>query len=454
MGIVDAADAHGDYMAAQLSCRYFRPGGVVRGVLELHTDQRQASRSTEILYVVAQIHAHVSVDSNLLSVPVVPLVSPRSASREERAAIESAKEDSYFWEKMNGALPDIKNFSGDAGTCIFQSAPYALLSDFNIAPPQNATREQICENKKLCTREFAIALPQKLCPTFRGTSARVFYVVSITAQTASAAASGKNISVHLPFEVYGSDFSFEPQATPKAAGDAAGKPADQDPAALASPRGLSHRGRSISLGIVPVGVRKGCEIPFELRPSLMHGRVETEQLQKAQTSIFTIGKDSSHLVRFVLSKQFYLPGEVVIGVFDFSRASIPCHKVSATLCLEESLSTMSLDPSRVVHTRTIATFHEFTSSALQTNLRFALPPDALPTIRTDLVNFQWILRFEFTAGVPACSGDNAQPASTEQQTFKWHVRIQVKPPAANQRESLANVPHKLFCGSARRVALL
>lgn len=458
----------GNQLTAELSSRYFRPGGVVRGVVHLRTSRATSDASTEIAYVVAQIHAHVTVDSNLLTVPVVPLLSPRSASKKERdqTGTDDASHDAFFWEKMGAALPDVRSFSGDTGACIYQSVPSTLLSDINIAP----TQEEIAiadaflgqeETAKRCRREFAIALPASACPTFRGTAARVFYVLSITAQGAKEGS--KPVSVHLPFDVYAPEFFFQPTTLESADEYAAlqGNTGGKTITTERSPkRSLVRKERSMSVGVIPVGVRKGNEIPFELRPSLMHGRVETEMLQKAQTSIFTIGKDNSHLVRFLLTKQFYQPGDVLLGVFDFSQATIPCYEVSATLCLEETLSSMSLDPSRVVSSKEFGTYHEYTDSVLHTNAQFCIPHDALPTIRTDLVCFQWLLRFEFTAGigvVTIAGGDGsssvASNASSQRQTFRWQVPVVVRPAAATERSQFANVPHKLFSGSRRSVKL-
>ncbi|KAG2772969.1 hypothetical protein JG687_00002058 [Phytophthora cactorum] len=453
-------------LVARLASRHFRPGGVVKGVVRLVSHQQKPDAHSEIAHVVAQLHGHVTVDSNLLTLPVVQL---------ERRLSED--------EKMGAELPDVRNFSGDTGTCIFRSAPSVLLSDINIAPTQSeleaaatkphgaidpvsaaeAAREETAER---CTREFAIALPGNICPTFRGSSARVFYVVSITAQCAIAGS--KPVSVHLPFEVYGSGYFFEAGTVASASHFAAsqdkgdGSTASGDKSAETTPNKqqavggttrVGRQDRSLSLAPAPVGVRTGSEIAFELRPSLMHGRVETEQMQRAQTSIFTIGKDSSHLVRFLLTKQFYQPGEVLLGVFDFARASIPCFEVSATLCLEETLSTMALDPDRVVQSKVFSSFHERTLGVLQANVRFSIPHDALPTIKTDLVRFQWLLRFEFSAGASPQKGSGADPTQQQRQTFQWQVPIVVQPAVATERNQLANVPHKLYSGSTRVASL-
>ncbi|OWY97516.1 hypothetical protein PHMEG_00031935 [Phytophthora megakarya] len=465
-----AQPGEGSVLVARLASRHFRPGGVVKGVVRLVSQQQKPNAHSEIAHVVAQVHGHVTVDSNLLTLPVVQMNSPRSTSEQERAQLERKLSEDVF-DKMGAALPDVRHFSGDSDSCIFRSAPSVLLSDINIAPTQSeleaatvqrkgsidhvslaeAAREETAER---CTREFAIALPKNLCPTFRGSAARVFYVVSITAQCAIAGS--KPVSVHLPFEVYGSEYFFDTGTATSAESQRKG---DANKSAESAKKqdivgGTTRVGRldrSVSLAPQPVGVRTGSEIAFELRPSLMHGRVETEVMQRAQTSIFTIGKDSSHLVRFLLTKQFYQPGEVLLGVFDFTRASIPCYEVSATLCLEETLSSMALDPDRIVQSKVFGSFRERTLGVLQTNVRFSIPHDALPTIKTDLLRFQWLLRFEFSAG--ASPTQKNESPTQQQQTFQWQVPIIVQPAVATERNQLANVPHKLYSGSTRVASL-
>ncbi|KAI9910149.1 hypothetical protein PsorP6_009991 [Peronosclerospora sorghi] len=173
----------------------------------------------------------------------------------------------------------------------------------------NAARK---ETTKRRTREFAIALPKKIFPSFRGTSARVFYVVSITAQCASSG--GKPFSVHLPFDVYGSEYYFAANNTVASASQVeASKDHDSGNSMKAETSVESMAEKSVGV------LCQGNQVAFELRPSLMHGRVETELLQHAQTRIFTIGKENSHLVRFLLTKQFYQPGDVLLGIFDFTQ---------------------------------------------------------------------------------------------------------------------------------------
>lgn len=476
---IDHVAREDSVLVAQLASRYFRPGGVVKGVVRLVSHQEKPGADLEIKHVVLQVHGHVTVDSNLLTLPVVHVDSRPSALQEHAQSEQKPLTNDI---KLD-TLPDVRKFSGDTGTCIFCSPPSVLLSDVNIAPTPsevetatakiNEKNHLGCLSKAVqeataerCTREFAIALPENICPSFCGSSARVFYVVSITAQRAIAGS--KPISVHLPFEVYGSEYFFEANTVASASQLAASQSQREEPVApdnnsvAAKPikpqkvGGTTRVGRldqSVSGAPAPVGVRIGSEIAFELRPTLMHGRVETEQMQRAQTSIYTIGKESSHLVRFLLTKQFYQPGDILLGVFDFTRASIPCYKVSVTLCQEETLSSMALDPDRIVQSKVFGTFHEHTLGVVQTNVRFSIPHNALPTIKTDLVRIQWLLQFEFSAGaLPPQDGTTA--ATTQQrQTFQWKVPILVQPAVATERTHLANVPHKLFSGSIRAASL-
>uniref|UniRef100_A0AAV1TT99 Rgp1 n=1 Tax=Peronospora matthiolae TaxID=2874970 RepID=A0AAV1TT99_9STRA len=483
--VVESSD--GSTLTAQLASRYFRPGGVVKGFVQLATRQQISDARTEISYVIAQVHGHIAVDSNLLTLPVVHLQSPlrgAASNDEEQSRLDRhMSKHELLGDNIDASLPDVRNFSGDTGTCIFRSGPSVLLSDLNIAPNLSETEARTIkkshgasadtasvavsleaareETAKRCMREFAIALPKNMCPSFRGTSARVFYLVSITVQGASPGT--KAVSIHLPFDVYGAEYLFEASTVACAtdpvvsqdtdACDAVdvGKSTEATADEQQAVGGTTRVGRLASLAaLAPVGVRKGSELAFELRPSLMHGRVETELLQRPQTSIFTIGKDSSHLVRFLLTKQSYQPGDILLGMFDFTRASIPCYEVSATLCLEETLSTRALEPGRVVQSNVFGSFRERTLGVLQTNARFSIPYDALPTINTDLVRFQWLLRFEFSAGAAAAPQPTPSTrAASSRQMFQWHVPIVVQPAVATDRHRLANVPHKLYSGSTR-----
>jgi hypothetical protein len=408
-----SGDSNSIELVAQLSCRYFRPGGIVRGIIETSVKGHNVEIWDKFGYVVAQIHAHCSVDTNLLSLPI-RLVSPKHQVQE--AKIHN--------EKLNSLASVVESFSGEDGICIFQSEPTVIFD-----------RDQ--ENRQ---KEFALTLPNYLCPSFRGSSAQVIYILSLIIDMDST----KKIILNLPFDVLSNEYSFG--SSPR---DGNIPEINTDVSGSSFP--LTHeieksRDRRMSVGVIPVGIRKGIEIPFVLRSSLMHGRVETEILQRSQTSTFSIGKDSNHLVRFLTTKQSYHPGDTVLGIFDFSRSTIPCYAVSAKLCIEEKLSSMSFDPSRVIHSKIIESYHEFTTDTRQTNVRFTIPMDALPSITTDLVCFRWIIHFEF-------STVSTDSATQEKELLRWQMPITVKAPCLSSRDEFMNISRKFYSGFIRSAVI-
>ncbi|KAI9919841.1 hypothetical protein PsorP6_015494 [Peronosclerospora sorghi] len=159
-------------------------------------------------------------------------------------------------EKINAVLPNVRKFSGDTGTCIFCSAPAVVLSDINITPSQS---------------ELQVATSE--CPS-----------PADALSLAQCARSGsKPISVHFPFDVYGSEDYLAANNTVASASQLEASKDHDSGNSMKAETSVESRAEK------PVGVLcQGNQVAFELRPSLMHGRVETELLQRAQTSIFTI----------------------------------------------------------------------------------------------------------------------------------------------------------------------
>ncbi|KDO28760.1 hypothetical protein SPRG_19974 [Saprolegnia parasitica CBS 223.65] len=324
-------------ITASLACAYFHPGSAVRGCLEIRTPKD--------LYVEAgavQLHGHISVDADLLTVPIVTL----------------ANLDDDLATSLQ--LPDVRSFSGQTGTCIYQSKPSVLFSDTDV-------------HETLRTH-FAVGLPDDMCPTFKGMSARAFYILTFILKIKGTSLAQ---SLHVPVEIYAPAYAFRLQSPCRS----------PVPAALLSPMVDEHEKK-----IVPVAVRHGHEIPFEMKPRLMHGRVEVERGLGVQQSHFTIGQ---HLVRVILHKQAFFPGDTLLVSFDFAAATMACDSVKGALVLEEHLCEHSLEPGKKVATTTLETVIEVTADLLQTNMRFGVPFHAQPSIETDLVSFKYAISFEF-----------------------------------------------------------
>ncbi|ETV73624.1 hypothetical protein, variant [Aphanomyces astaci] len=310
---------------ARLTCAYFHAGGAVRGYVKI-----DSPRHLYIEWGVAQVHGHLCVDSNVLTVPVVPV----------------AAMDESFMKSLN--LPDVKTFSGPTGICIYQSKPTVLYSEIDV---EHST-----------TSHFAIGLPPSMCPSFKGTSARVFYALSFTFKVQGTAAIQ---SLHLPFDMYAStpSFQFAPPIDTSSP--------SSHPGTLLVPPAVGFLPPTDDVRTVPVAVRRGHEIPFEVKPRPMHGRVDIERVGGTHTRHYTIGQAACHLVQLTFFKQTYMPGDVVLVAFDFTGATQPCASISASLVVSESLGALSLDPGRAVHTHTLQTAAELTDDALHTHVRLA-----------------------------------------------------------------------------------
>ena len=87
-----------------------------------------------------------------------------------------------------------------------------------------------------------------------------------------------------------------------------------------------------------------------------------------QQSQFTIGQHQNHLVRVILHKQAFFPGDTLLVSFDFAAATMACDSVKGALVLEEHLCEHSLEPGKKVATTALETVIEVTADLLQTNV--------------------------------------------------------------------------------------
>ncbi|OQR82955.1 hypothetical protein ACHHYP_15264 [Achlya hypogyna] len=370
-------------ITASLACAYFHPGGAVRGFVEITTPKD--------LYVetgAVQLHGHLCVDADQLTVPIVTL---------------EALDDDLVASLQ---LPDVRSFSGQTGICIYHSKPSVVFSDADV-------------HEKL-RMHFAVGLPHEMCPTFKGSSARSFYILTFILKVKGTPLAQ---SLHVPVDIYAPSYLFGLRS-----------PCKSPQSLLLSPTADDHEKK-----IVPVAVRHGHEIPFEMKPHLMHGRVEVERGLGVQQSQFTIGQHKNHLVRVILHKQAFFPGDTLLVSFDFSAATMACDSVKGSLVLDEILCEHSLEPGKKVASSDLQTVVEVTADLLQTNMRFGVPFHALPSIETDLVSFKYALAFEFhLAGG---------------QMFQWSTPVIVATPLPPVPSHL-NVHGDVYSGPVRRRCLV
>lgn len=401
---------------AQLCTKYVEAGGLVRGCISIinSPDEKQ-----HIEWVASQVHGHVWVNDDEHPVPIV----------DERLASLSLDENPIY--QMEN-LPDITTFSSTRpGACIYSSKPHILLSEASV-PVSDCN--------------FVVALPKQLCPSFRGKSAGVFYVISITAKLKNH----PSVFIHLRFDVVGSKYLFNPEPLARLSTDSIERrPSIAGDSLMTSARKFERKASydedSSPQPVPPFAVRNGIEPPLSIRPDLLHGRHMTEVHGKSQVSIYSIGKQKQHLVRLMLYKQYYFPGDTILGSFDFSESDIPCFQISACLAQEEKSCKNALSPGKIQHTTIAATEHAYTTHNLRYNMYLRIPPTALPTIETDVVTLKWKIRFEFVT-----TAANRQKGAA--QVFQWSVPVIIQPPVETQPHH-SNIAPKFYVGPKSSVAL-
>ncbi|XP_065639842.1 RAB6A-GEF complex partner protein 2 isoform X1 [Hydra vulgaris] len=102
--------------------------------------------------------------------------------------------------------------------------------------------------------------------------------------------------------------------------------------------------------------------------------------------------------KFCLSKVYYRLGEDVLGMFEFSKSSIPCIKYTVCLQFEESISKECLaneSVSNLVHYTTVSQHTECVKMAAKTSFALPIPITCTSQFTHKIVSVNWRLHFEF-----------------------------------------------------------
>ncbi|XP_065670990.1 RAB6A-GEF complex partner protein 2 isoform X1 [Hydra vulgaris] len=102
--------------------------------------------------------------------------------------------------------------------------------------------------------------------------------------------------------------------------------------------------------------------------------------------------------KFCLSKVYYRLGEDVLGMFEFSKSSIPCIKYTVCLQFEESISKECLaneSVSNLIHYTTVSQHTECVKMAAKTSFALPIPITCTSQFTHKIVSVNWRLHFEF-----------------------------------------------------------
>lgn len=155
-------------------------------------------------------------------------------------------------------------------------------------------------------------------------------------------------------------------------------------------------------------------------------------------SYYNITNQNGKVVRFCLLKSSYRLGEDIVGIFDFSQATVKCVQFSVTLVSEEELKEECRARAKQGITTVVYNkYHEFCLHLSLTQMILPIPLAITPAFSTDVVSLKWRLHFEFvtTSQLPQMiepSDSNSTsvwrgPPSLDVQTMVWDLPINIYP---------------------------
>ncbi|XP_054721072.1 RAB6A-GEF complex partner protein 2-like [Uloborus diversus] len=337
--------------------------------------QKQSQSNSDLEEVLAWASAQIHCQC---TVDDALVKFPSSASQEELA---TASQETSF-------IP----CRGESGHVVLSTKPKILFCDLKLSPGQSKT---------YIYRE---TIPNNAPPSYRGHCVKYAYKITIGTQRVNAVIKLLKIPIRV-LVLYGipaSQFVTE----------------------------------SEELQVAPAN-------PFLQSQQKQPTISTTLQLLEAITarrnpSYYNITNQSGKVVRFCLLKSSYRLGEDIIGVFDFSKASVKCVQFSVTLVSEEELQDGCKGrPKQSTTTVAYNKHHEFSLHLSLTQVILPIPLTVTPAFSTNIVSLKWKLHFEFvttntSSPMPEPSDASKPvswqgPSSVDVQTMVWDLPISVYP---------------------------
>ncbi|KAH7962412.1 hypothetical protein HPB52_015963 [Rhipicephalus sanguineus] len=196
-------------------------------------------------------------------------------------------------------------------------------------------------------------------------------------------------------------------------------------------------------------------LPTASRQSVLEVAVDflEDLTSRRRPSYYNVTHQNGRVVRFCLLKSCFRLGEDIVGMFDFSEATVPCVQYSVTLQSEEHISAAaSATGEAVLSTLGHCRQHAFCLHLRTTHLHLPVPLHVTPTFGSDIAELRWKLHFEFVMTtspvmqpgqkVPS-SGDWQPPAVLDVQTMVWDLPICLYPTHPGHVSSALKAPSQM-----------
>ncbi|KAI8424931.1 hypothetical protein MSG28_006843 [Choristoneura fumiferana] len=282
--------------------------------------------------------------------------------------------------------------SCDIGDVIFHTKPKILFCDLTIP---------LGETKKFWYRE---SLPIEAPPSYRGTSVKYSYKITIATQKV-----GSHIRmVRIPFRV----LPISPIMNM------------QDLAALCGNETTEELQPTN-----PFSEERKVETPLTMALQVLQNLTA-----RRSPNSYMITNTRGKVGRFCLFKSAYKLGEDIVGTFDFSVGTVTCMQVSVSLQPEEvikaSPAKASVNKDTSSRSMTVARYHEVTLGLTHSELILPIPLHITPAFEVDEVSLKWRLHFEFVTTNEKLLPDpedkdwNA-PLNVPIETMVWNLPVKI-----------------------------
>lgn len=296
---------------------------------------------------------------------------------------------------------------GEKGYVVFSSKPKILFCDLRLLPD---------ESKSFIYKE---TIPSSVPPSYKGQAVRYAYKVTIGAQRVNALTR----LLRIPIKV------FVVEGLMEALKERLAKTAPSNPF-----------------------------LPTASRQSVLEVAVDflEDLTSRRRPSYYNVTHQNGRVVRFCLLKSCFRLGEDIVGMFDFSEATVPCVQYSVTLQSEEHISAAASATGEAVHsTLGHCRQHAFCLNLRTTHLHLPVPLHVTPTFASDIAELRWKLHFEFVmttspvvqpgqelTSSSGCS-DWQAPAVLDVQTMVWDLPISLYPTHPGHVSSALRAPSQL-----------
>ncbi|XP_023241130.1 RAB6A-GEF complex partner protein 2-like isoform X1 [Centruroides sculpturatus] len=282
---------------------------------------------------------------------------------------------------------------GENGHIVLSTKPKILFCDVRLAPG---------ESKTYLYKE---TIPNEGPPSYRGQAVKYAYKITIGTQRVNAVIKLMKIPIRVLVLNNLSDFNFHMES-------------DEMQVAPTNPFLQSQQKES------------SMEIALQVLEMITARR---------NPSFYNITNQNGKVVRFCILKSAYRLGEDIIGIFDFTKATVPCVQFSVMLQSEEILKEECCIKSKPsIMTVTYTKHHEFCLFLDHTQMILPIPLTITPAFSSEVVSLQWKLHFEFvttTSQIPDVLPSSSPsesvmwqgPSSLDVQTMVWDLPVMVYP---------------------------